>query len=173
MTKPKKILWSLLVGVLLIGGLLVPNQIFNRSKTAQAVSTSQKLTTEDVLIGINEIRKSNNLPKLKSNSLLIEAAKNKAQDMFDKQFFAHDGPTKKWSAYILETGYKYKLIGENLATGYYQPEQVTEAWMKSETHKKNILSPDFNETGIAIVYGIYQDKETVFIVQSFGESIKK
>jgi uncharacterized protein YkwD len=172
MTKPNKLLWSFLVISLIFAGIFVPTKIFKPSSSAQASQYLQKLNTEDILLAVNEIRIQNNLPILKNNFLLTKAAQNKSKDMMDNQFFAHDGPNKKWASYIFEAGYKYKLIGENLATGYYESSQLVNAWINSETHKKNILSPDFLETGLAVIYGTYKGKDTVFIVQTFGEAAK-
>ena len=41
-------------------------------------------------------------------------------------------------------------VGENLAYGHGTPEGVVKGWSKSESHKRNMLSPQFNMVGIAI-----------------------
>lgn len=42
----------------------------------------------------------------------------------------------------------YRFAGENLAYGYKTAEEFVDAWMNSESHRSNILDPDFQYTGI-------------------------
>ena len=42
----------------------------------------------------------------------------------------------------------YWAAGENLAYGFRTPEKVVDAWMNSESHRRNILDPDFEFIGI-------------------------
>jgi hypothetical protein len=45
---------------------------------------------------------------------------------------------------------------------------VHKAWMKSETHKENIMSPKYQEIGVAVMDGIIDNHETRIAVQIFG-----
>ncbi len=42
----------------------------------------------------------------------------------------------------------YRFAGENLAYGYKTAEEFVAAWMDSESHRSNILDPDFQYIGI-------------------------
>ena len=43
--------------------------------------------------------------------------------------------------------------GENIASGYnLTPKAVVEAWMKSDGHRKNILSPKFSYLGVGVAF---------------------
>ena len=44
------------------------------------------------------------------------------------------------------------VLGENLAGGHTSPQQVVEAWMKSEGHRANILNENYSELGVVYYY---------------------
>ncbi|RJO59972.1 CAP domain-containing protein [candidate division WS5 bacterium] len=124
---------------------------------------------KDVLAGINTERRETGRQALVENNLLKDAAQNKLKDMFRKNYWDHSSPTgvKAWG-FINETGYSYTSAGENLARGFISADSMVEAWMDSETHKKNILDENFTETGIAVGNGVIGNKETTVAVQLFG-----
>ena len=106
---------------------------------------------------------------LKENQALDQAAYLKAKDMLEKGYFAHYSPEGITPWYWLErSGYSYLAAGENLAVGFLESEQVHKAWMNSPSHKKNILNPNYQEMGIAVLRGDFQGKETSLVVQFFG-----
>jgi hypothetical protein len=117
----------------------------------------------------NENRQNKNCPSLAVNSILEKAAALKAQDMATKGYFAHISPEGRTPWYWLEqVGYTYVFAGENLAVNFFDSEDVAAAWMNSATHRQNIENPYFTEIGIASARGIYQGRETIFVVQFFG-----
>ena len=117
----------------------------------------------------NELRKKLKLEILVENGRLTQAAWQKTQDMLINQYFAHRNPAgQDLSYWINKNGYKYSVIGENLAMGYATAEEVVVAWSKSPTHYKNIIDRNFKETGVAIGDGRFKGADTVFMVQYFG-----
>lgn len=117
----------------------------------------------------NELRQQLGVRELEENSILTEAAYDKAQDMLLYQYFAHVGPDKKSLANWLDDyEYNYVVAGENLAMGFSQPEAVVEAWTKSKTHYANLIDPDFSQIGIGIVSGPYFGRDTTLIAQFFA-----
>ncbi len=115
-------------------------------------------------------QKDGNLPALKENSLLDDAAAAKANDMFVKQYFEHISPSGVGPGQLVKTyGYDYITAGENLILGNFSSEkEVVDDWMASPGHRANILNGRFTEIGVAVVKGIYEG-ETVWIgVQEFG-----
>ncbi len=125
---------------------------------------------ENVLIEeTNSNRLADNLLTLKINPLLTEAAQEKAQDMAQKGYFNHISPEGITPWYwIQKVGYQYSYAGENLAINFSDSKDIVDAWMNSSSHRSNILNGHFTEIGIGIAKGIYQNRETVFIVQMFG-----
>ncbi|HNV97543.1 MAG TPA: CAP domain-containing protein [bacterium] len=125
--------------------------------------------SQKIVMLTNEMRQSLNLTLLKENTKLTQSAIWKVQDMAVKQYFAHISPDgKKLSNWFNKSGYDYKFGGENLAMGFSNAEDVMSAWYKSPSHYKNIIDPDFNEIGVGISTGLYNNIETVFIAQHFG-----
>mgnify|MGYP001415305111 CR=1 FL=1 len=117
----------------------------------------------------NSNRLNYNIPPLKINPLLSQAAQLKAEDMAQKGYFNHVSPDNITPWYWLDrVGYKYISAGENLAINFTDSEEVVKAWLDSETHRQNILNQNFTEIGIGIAKGTYQDKPAIFIVQMFG-----
>lgn len=102
------------------------------------------ISRSEVISLVNKSRAKEGLSMLKENSQLSEAAKAKADDMIKNDYFAHTSPSGKDPWYWLKKiGYKYKLAGENLAINYDSAKEQHEAWMKSPSHKKNIMNPLF------------------------------
>jgi uncharacterized protein YkwD len=133
------------------------------------LSPSQ-LTEAGVVIETNAHREQNGLPPLRSNPKLNLAAKAKLDDMFRQQYFEHESPDGKSPADVIKAaGYEFLVVGENLALGNYQNDQVlVEAWMNSPGHRANILDGKFNEIGVAAAKGMYEGKEVWLAVQEFG-----
>jgi len=106
---------------------------------------------------------------LRENQVLNNAAYLKAKDMLEKGYFAHYSPEgiTPWH-WLDRSGYYYNAAGENLAIGFLESEQVHKAWMDSPSHKKNILNPNYQEMGIAVLRGSFQGRETALVVQFFG-----
>lgn len=122
----------------------------------------------------NEERQIQKLPSLTTNPILVKAATMKAEDMANKGYFAHTSPEGKTPWYWLDlVGYKYQYAGENLAINFTDSKDVTEAWMNSPTHKANIVKDKYTEVGTGIANGIYEGKDTVFVVQIYANPIKK
>jgi uncharacterized protein YkwD len=141
-------------------------------QTNSVSTTNQKdfFTFEQLNVIINKERVMTDLPPLKLSDKLNTAAKNKALDMSAKQYFSHISPVdgKKWSDFIKESNYNYEEAGENLANGFNNPVEMVASWMKSPSHKENILNKDVDETGIGYSYGKLGGVPTIFVVQVFG-----
>jgi hypothetical protein len=117
----------------------------------------------------NESRAENNLESLETNDLLVAAAQLKANDMAQRGYFSHDTPEGQKPWYFLNlVGYSYDVAGENLAVNFVDSDDVHNAWMRSPTHKSNILKDKYTQIGIATSRGIYKNKEVIFVVQFFG-----
>jgi len=106
---------------------------------------------------------------LQRNSLLDQAAQQKAQHMADNEYFAHFAPdgTTPWS-FFKTSGYVYAHAGENLAIHFTDSTEVVEAWMNSPTHRKNIVDTKYTEIGVGTAKGTFDGYDTVFVVQLFG-----
>ena len=131
--------------------------------------------TVDIIIKlVNDARKSAHVAILKKNDLLQKAAEEKAQDMIDNNYFAHISPQGKspWD-WINKNDYDYRYAGENLAINFTNAEDEQQAWMDSPTHKKNILNANYDETGVAVKYGLVDGHKTIVVVQMFGKQMQE
>ena len=132
------------------------------------------ITADTVMKLVNNARAAINGAVLKKNDLLQKAAEQKAQDMIENNYFAHISPQGKspWD-WINQSGYEYRYAGENLAINFTNAKEQQQAWMDSESHKKNILSSDYEDTGVAVKQGIIDGHETIVVVQMFGTQMQK
>jgi len=156
------------------GNFLV-NEIKKQVSTPPPLSSetqnpSSHLTLNGALLQTNLQRQSSGLPSLKLSEKLNESSAAKARDMFANQYFAHVSPGGKGVADLAaEAGYEFIAIGENLAMGNFKDDKdLVDAWMASPGHRENILNPQYQEIGIAVLQGQYQGKTTWMAVQHFG-----
>jgi len=155
--------------VLLIIKFLIFSLIFYFPRTSHfAVVVSSELVEL-----ANKERMASGLKPLVINQQLVQAAQNKAEDMFNKDYFAHTSPVGVAPWYWLEkAGYKYTAAGENLARNFTDSNYVHQAWMDSSSHKANILNKNYQEIGIAVVEGELNGEKTVLAVEFFGKAVK-
>lgn len=97
----------------------------------------------------NVQRRNNGLPDLKAHTKLSGVAREKSNDMRKNNYFSHTSPTYGSPFDMMrDFGVSYKSAGENIAQGQPSPQEVVDAWMNSEGHRKNILSGDFTHIGV-------------------------
>lgn len=90
------------------------------------------------------------VPSLRLNQLLNDAALVHAQDMLRFNYFDHTGHDGSSPAErVAATGYRYRIVGENLAAGPETPLEAVRGWMASPGHCQNIMDNRFTELGVA------------------------
>lgn len=117
---------------------------------------------------VNQGRQEAGLQPLIENEKLDSAAKLKAEDMVQKEYFSHQSPegTNPWY-WFKAAGYNYKYAGENLAIGFFDSQDVYWAWLNSPSHKDNLLNSKYKEMGIAVLSG-FGPNNAIVVVQLFG-----
>lgn len=127
------------------------------------------ITSARIVQLTNQERSRAGLNELTVNASLTEAARQKAQNMLDEDYFAHISPSgvTPWF-WMSKVGYGYQVAGENLAIDFVEAENVVTAWMASPTHRDNILHPDYIETGIAALTGEFEGGTSTVVVHMFG-----
>lgn len=117
----------------------------------------------------NRARVTNGLATLSENPKLSQAARSKARDMLKNDYFAHTSPSGRDPWYWMKKeGYEYKAAGENLAINFTDAKEQQSAWMKSQTHRANILNANYQEIGVAVVEGKIDGQNSIVTVQMFG-----
>lgn len=139
-------------------------------KFGAVLGFASTITPTQVIEQTNIQRKRAGLSELTLNEQLTQAALAKAQNMMTNQYWSHVAPdgTEPWY-FIHESGYQYRVAGENLARDFAETNTMVSAWMASPTHRANILSSKYSEIGIAVISGNLEDYETTLVVQMFGQ----
>ncbi|MEY2690545.1 MAG: hypothetical protein RL375_4745 [Pseudomonadota bacterium] len=117
-------------------------------------------TAEQILRRINEIRargascgaKGRFAPAaaLSWNPTLYAAAAGHAVDMAVNNYFAHQNPAgQAVRDRVVDLGYAYQLVAENIAAGQPGLEQVLAAWLASEGHCANLMQPAVRDVALA------------------------
>lgn len=149
-------------------GLFIISLLIVANVNLQASTVETK--SHSILIDLaNKERSKAGLNSLKPSSVLEQAANTKAKEMFAEGYFEHISPKGRtpWN-FINEAGYDYTYAGENLAMDFDKIEDTHTAWMKSPTHKANIVDSHFTQIGIATVEGRFQGRTTTITVEMFG-----
>lgn len=163
---------TLVLGFLVVFAGVISLQILQSGQKNNQVLAQEKSTLrQSVLIQINTIRSEHKLSLLNENELLQNAAQSKAEDMIRHGYFAHIRPEDnfKWSDFIDIQQYNYHYAGENLAKGYTNTDSMIQAWMNSPSHRENILSSDFEETGIGFSFQPDENGDILYVVQMFAK----
>lgn len=106
------------------------------------------------------------LPPLKLNPKLMEAARKHAANMAAQEKLDHTLDEKTFADRAKTEGYKAMALGENIAWNAQTPKEAVEVWMNSEGHRENILNSEYTEIGVAVVKS---KKGEAYWVQVFGK----
>lgn len=144
-----------------------------RAKTAfpTVLGATTDISVQRLLDLTNSKRQQQGLPTLSLNEKLSKAAFSKGENMFAKNYWAHNAPdgTTPWY-FIRQVKYNYVYAGENLARGFTKSDDIIEAWMDSPTHKENMLSPNYRDIGFAVLEGKLMNEQTTLVVEMFGNT---
>ena len=142
----------------------------------QQSSLFAEVNAQKILLLTNDIRKQYNLPPVKNNILLDEAAREKAQDMLRHKYFSHYSPLgiSPWH-WIDASGYDYHYAGENLAMNFLDSDEVVKAWFNSPKHRENLLNKHYKDMGLAILNGDFTGEgiNRTLVVQMFASPMRK
>ncbi|MGM0837533.1 MAG: SafA/ExsA family spore coat assembly protein [Bacillota bacterium] len=131
-----------------------PNMIYPGQKLNIPELGEVKSAEEQVAALVNQERSKHGLKPMKLNWELSRVARYKSQDMIDKNYFSHTSPTYGSPFTMMKNfGISYRAAGENIAAGQKTPQEVMNAWMNSEGHRKNILSSQYTEIGVGYAKG--------------------
>lgn len=134
----KRKLCTLLLALVLLTGV---------SAAARAADVSGY--ERQVVSLVNAERAQYSLPALTLNSDLCSYARVKSDDLRAGSYFSHESPTYGSPFAMMRSfGVSYTYAGENIAMGYDSPAAVVSAWMNSPSHRANILSASFTQTGV-------------------------
>lgn len=127
-----------------------------RDSDARAKRVPAKRVAAAALCLMNAERQRRDLARLRSNGALRAAADAYARAMVSGRFFSHGDLLDR----ILRSGYIGRFgrwrLGENLGWGWgngASPGALMRSWMRSSSHRRNILSRRFRDVGVAAAFG--------------------
>ena len=104
-------------------------------------------------------------PPVRLSDTLANVAFGHAADMATHNYFEHEDRAGHTPAdRVRATGYREKLVGENIAYGPESTDEVVRGWLDSPGHCENIMDPRFAEMGIAFAPG-HSSKRGLYWVQ--------
>jgi uncharacterized protein YkwD len=160
--RTKVIITALIAFYILVAGVAFAyGQGYNNKQQPQS-----EVITEKIVNLVNQERVDAGLKPLAKDNYLVATATLKAQDMLDNDYYDHTFNGKELYREILRIRPDCKTAGENLARTNQTLETVVDEWMKSETHKKNLLG-DYDITGVSIAQDITEDGKMLVITQHF------
>lgn len=132
-----------------------------------ATNAVRSCTGDDVRLGSaerrmlelhNRERADRGLPRLCVHPKLQKAANAHSRDMIRKDRFWHGNVGQR----LHDFGYQWSSYGENIYRdrGGPSPARTFKAWMKSSTHRSNILDRSFDEVGIGAATGDFNGSRT-------------
>jgi uncharacterized protein YkwD len=124
----------------------------------------------DVITYINNERMKVGSPPLRTNKLLSIAAQKRADVILKYQNFSHHDPHEhiQLDTVLPMVSYPFRFATENIGMGDSSAYGFVNGFMSSPSHKANLLNPELEETGVAIVTGAYQQYYVNIAVQLFA-----
>jgi uncharacterized protein YkwD len=132
-----------------------------------------------VLAGINDLRRKGGLVPLRLSATLTAAAYEQSASMAEHGFFSHTSyggsPFWKRVAAKYATRSRSWSVGENLVwrSPWLDSQMALALWLQSPEHKKNMLSPMWREIGLGAVHvasapGVYEGREVTILTADCG-----
>ena len=121
----------------------------------------------EILADVNKERGARGLPALNWNSQLSTVAAEWNQNMYNTGVFQH----RNLNLLFNDSAFgHYGGLGENIFKGSgasFTSGAIHVAWMRSDGHRKNVLSPGFDSVGIAVLC----IGGTTWATQNFGREM--
>lgn len=167
--------WRAALALILIGHQL---QNAGSSPTAAAIAATPSMqarltphsgVAERVIALVNRERFAAGCPTLTLDSALLAAARAHSRDMALHQFMNHVGSDGRTPAQrVMDAGYPFQKVAENVAAGRLEPEDIVQGWMESPGHRANILDCGLRDTGVGAVEAASDSTYGIYWTQLFG-----
>lgn len=129
---------------------------------------SRPAAAEELFALANQARGRAGARPLEWDSALAEAAMKHCQRMVQEGPIAHRyGGEMGLAERAAAAGAHFSEIEENVAVGQYA-EQIQESWMHSPGHRENLLNPEVDHVGIAVIAA----RGVLYAVEDFSHAVK-
>jgi uncharacterized protein YkwD len=103
------------------------------------------------------------------NDTLTRAALAHSQDMAKRGHASHDGSDGSSPGdRATRAGYAWRSVGENVAAGQLDADEVMRGWLSSPHHCENVMAPQFTELGLAFAVNP-KAEQGIYWTQLFGK----
>jgi uncharacterized protein YkwD len=143
-------------------GLIVLMAVVASSAWAQKDSNP---STQELFDSVNRERKAANLPSLKWDTRLADAAGKHADAMAQHDVISHQVPGEEsLSSRVKAAGVFFSWLSENVDAGE-SAVAVHAQFMKSKAHRANILDNEMDSVGI----GVTEKNGRLFVTEDFAK----
>lgn len=118
------------------------------------LSSAQAFTAyeQEVLDLINAERARQGIEPLTEDPILQQCSRIRAQEIVIS--FSHKRPDgTAWKTVFDQVGFTAELHSENLAGEHETPKDAFDGWMKSKSHRENMLNPEYTRVGLCSAEG--------------------
>ena len=124
---------------------------------------------QEMLDSVNSERARESLDALTWCPALARSATEHSTDMAAQNYFEHQSLDRREVSDRAEAqGYNYRTVGENIAVGQRDVEEVMQGWMNSPGHRDNILRPEYMHLGSGVATGDFKGQRSIYWTQNFG-----
>lgn len=149
---------GVLLWVLLVAGL--PALLMAQAAPSDAEQSLLRLA--------NQARAEHGLPALRWDAALARAARAHLDRMVGEPELEHQYPGEAdLEARAAQAGARFSTVSENLAARGQSPAALQQKWMSTAVHRANLLNPDLDVVGIAVV----EKDGLLCAVEDFGRSV--
>lgn len=145
------LLEGLFIGVLFILGFIGISRIGSKKKDGKKYEIKKVdlifgTSAYEIFFAISSIRKEHNLQPVLVDFTMNKMARQRCEEMIKEGTLSHSLAGDEFGK-LIDLG--LDGVGENIAFGYHTISGLMKAWMRSESHRNNILRADWNLIGIA------------------------
>lgn len=140
-----------------------------------ASDATNEITPENVLAQMNAYRAEAGLAPLRIETRLTKAAQDRMRDMEDGAYWSHESPSGLSPfTWLTLREYTFQAAAENLASGFETVRLLVSSWIESPGHRDNIMSPMYEDCGIAIIEGATKGRAMgKSVVVLFGKPLRQ
>jgi uncharacterized protein YkwD len=155
--------WRVAIVSLIVLGAVAPGAEACSSTHVKLRSGNAAKVSRATVCLLNKQRARAGLKKLKANKRLRSAAISHSEDMVERSYFEHDGPSgdtlysRAERVGYLRSDTSSWALAENIAYGSGgrgTAASIVRSWMGSSAHRDNILNSTVRDAGVGVASGV-------------------
>ena len=145
---------AVLAALLAIFALLAAAMDASAAKRHARSSAQNDRVESEVVSLLNDIRDSQDLPSLRRDSDLNDAADSHSRGMVSSGVFSHDSASGTRCDVRIRRFVKARMVGETISwlagtPSTEQAKRTVELWMNSPPHRETLLTASFRRIGVS------------------------